>query len=74
MTTIINKLNSEGERQSVASARAAVMRVAEAQGIRPFTALEDFAGDTEITADFDVDQFLRQVREDRDRPSTHGEK
>lgn len=74
MTTIINKSNSEGERENIASARADVMRLAEAQGVRPFTTLEDFADDAEITADFDVDQFLRQVREDRDRPSTHGGK
>ncbi len=38
-------------------------------GLRhPFTSLEDFAGDPK-TADFDVDAFLHQVREDRDRSS-----
>jgi hypothetical protein len=57
-----------------AQARVDVMRRAESQGIKPFTSLEDFAADSEMTADFDVDEFLRQVREDRDRPSTHGGK
>ena len=50
-------------------ARADLLRRAEAQGIKPFTSLEDFAGDPALTADFDVDAFLCQVREDRDRPS-----
>ena len=48
--------------------RAGVLRRAEAQGVKPFESLEDFAGDPEQIADFDVDAFLRQVREDRDRP------
>jgi hypothetical protein len=52
-----------------AKARAELLRRAEAQGVKPLTSLEDFAGDPELTADFDVDEFLRQVREDRDRPS-----
>ena len=46
-----------------------LLRRAEAQGVKPFASLEDFAGDPKLTADFDVDAFLRQVREDRDRPS-----
>ena len=50
-------------------ARADLVRRAEAQGITPLTSLEDFAGDPTLTADFDVDGFRRQVREDRDRPS-----
>lgn len=58
----------EREREA-AEARAELMRRAEAQGITPFTSLEDFAGDPELTADFDVDEFLHQVREDRNRPS-----
>ncbi len=52
-----------------ARARADLLRRAEAQGVKPFTSLEDFAGDPEMTADFDVDASLRQVREDRNRPS-----
>jgi hypothetical protein len=51
------------------AARADLLRRAEAQGVKPFASLEDFAGDPKLTADFDVDAFLRQVREDRDRPS-----
>lgn len=74
MTTLISESNSEADRENIASARADVMRLAEAHGVGPFTTLEDFAGDAELTADFDVDQFLREVREDRDRPSTHGGK
>ena len=48
--------------------RADVLRRAEAQGVKPFASLEDFAGDPKLTEDFDVNTFLRQVREDRDRP------
>ena len=40
---------------------------AEAEGIKPFTSLEEVAGDQNVTTDFDVEAFLRQVREDRDR-------
>ncbi len=53
----------------IAKARADLLRRAELQGVKPFTSLDDLAGDPELTADFDVDEFLRQVREDRDRPS-----
>lgn len=60
---------TERERETT-EARADLLRRAEAQGITPFTSLDDFAGDPELVADFDVDEFLRQVREDRDRPST----
>lgn len=60
----------EGDREREAErARAELLRRAEAQGIKPFASLEDFAGDPALTADFDVDAFLRQVREDRDRAS-----
>jgi hypothetical protein len=59
----------ESER-ATAEARADVLRRAEAQGVKPFTALEDFAGDPELTDDFDVDEFVRAVREWRDTPST----
>lgn len=43
------------------AARADILRRAEAQGVKPFESLEAFAGDRELTADFDVDAFLRQV-------------
>lgn len=53
-----------------AKARAEVLRRAEAEGIKPFTSLDEVAGDPEITTDFDVEVFLKQVREDRDRQSS----
>jgi hypothetical protein len=69
MSTITNTpLEADREREAE-RARADLLRRAEAQGIKPFASLEDFAGDPALTADFDVDAFLRQVREDRDRPS-----
>lgn len=63
---IQTQTEAERERES-AAARTELLRRAEAQGVKPFTALEDFAGDPELTADFDVEEFLRQVRADRDR-------
>lgn len=70
MTKINTKTQIDAERErETAQARAALLRRAQAEGVKPFTSLEDFAGDPELTADFDVDEFLRQVREDRDRPS-----
>ena len=66
----VNKTPLEAKRDHEATkARADLLRRAGAQGVKPFSSLEDFAGDPELTADFDVDAFLRQVREDRDRPS-----
>ena len=56
--------------RATAEARADVLRRAEAQGVKPLTTLEDFAGDPELTDDFDVDEFVRAVREWRDTPST----
>ncbi|HEV2765515.1 MAG TPA: hypothetical protein VGV38_21205 [Pyrinomonadaceae bacterium] len=60
--------DDERER-GTAHARAEIERLAEAEGVRPFTSLEEFAGSPELTADFAVDEFLRAVREDRARPS-----
>lgn len=51
-----------------ASARQDLIRRAEMQGVKPFASLEDYAGDPEYTTDFDIDEFLRQVREARDQP------
>jgi hypothetical protein len=75
MATTIPQLpiDAEGEPE-IAKARADVLRRAELQGVKPFISLEDFAGEPEITADFDVDKFLRQVREDRDRTSSRNGK
>jgi len=53
-----------------ASAQAELLRRAAAQGIKPFASLEDFVGDPEMIADFDIDEFLSQVRDDRDRNAT----
>lgn len=67
--TIANTPIEADREREAERARADLLRRAEAQGIKPFASLEDFAGDPALTADFDVDAFLRQVREDRDRPS-----
>lgn len=48
-------------------ARSDVLRRAQAQGVKPFVSLTDYAGEPEMTADFDVDAFLKEIREDRDR-------
>lgn len=70
MTTTISELPPDANRErEVEKARADVRRRAEAQGVKPFISLDDFSGDEPMTADFDVDEFLRQVRTDRDRPS-----
>lgn len=70
MATIITETPIDADRErETETARAEVLRRAEAQGVKPITSLEDLAGDPKMTADFDVDEFLRQVREDRDRTS-----
>jgi len=65
------KKNTSADDQT-AKVMAGLLRRAENEGVKPFTSLEDYAGEPEIIADFDVDSFLRQVREDRDRPSHSG--
>jgi hypothetical protein len=71
MATTITEPQIEADRErEIADARAALLRRAEAHGVKPITSLEALAGEPEMTADFDVDEFLRQVREDRDRSST----
>ena len=68
MSTIIDHPEAGISRdRQVARARAELLRRVELQGVRPFSSVVDFAGDPQLTADFDVDDFLRQVREDRDR-------
>lgn len=70
MSSTITETPIEPDRDhEAAKARADLLCRAEAQGVKPFTSLEDFAGDPELTADFETDEFLRRVREDRDRPS-----
>jgi hypothetical protein len=59
---------SETAREFEASkAREDLLRRADAQGVKPFTSLADFMGDSEVIRYFDLGEFLRQVREDRDR-------
>ena len=71
MATTITELLIDADRErEMAEARVELLRRAEAHGVKPISSLKDLAGDPEMTADFDVDEFLRQVREDRDRPST----
>lgn len=65
----LHHIDDERARE-IAQARAELGRLVEAEGLRPFTSLEDFAGDPELTADFEVDEFLKTVREDRDRPAS----
>jgi hypothetical protein len=62
------KKNTNGEGET-AKAMARLLHRAEGEGVKPFNSLDDYTGEPELTADFDVDAFLRQVREDRDRPS-----
>ena len=66
MTRSLKDANHNNE---TAKARADLLRRAEAEGIKPFTSLDEVAGDPEITTDFDVEVFLKQVREDRDQQS-----
>jgi hypothetical protein len=68
MSSILTESPAGANRErEIAGARADVLRRAETQGVKPISSLEDLMGDPELTADFDVDEFLRQLREDRDR-------
>jgi hypothetical protein len=64
MTRSLKDANHDNE---TAKARADLLRRAEAEGIKPFTSLQEVAGNPDVTTDFDVEAFLQQVREDRDR-------
>jgi hypothetical protein len=66
MTRSLKDANHNNE---TAKARADLLRRAEAEGIKPFTSLEEVAGNPDVTTEFDVEAFLKQVREDRDRQS-----
>lgn len=70
MSTIIDRQTHIDRDREITQARAELLRRAQALGIKPIISLDDLAGDPELTADFDVDEFLRQLREDRDRSST----
>jgi len=62
----------DGRGEETARARAELERTAEAEGVKPFTSLAEFAAAPGLAAGFDPDEFLRAVREDRDRPSSPG--
>jgi len=62
----------DGRAVEASRARAELERLAEAQGVTPFTSIEEFAAPSELAAGFDVDEFLRAVREDRDRQPDQG--
>lgn len=68
MSTIIDHPETGINRaRQVAEARAELLRRAKSQGVKSIASIADLAGDPELIADFDVDEFLRQVRQDRDR-------
>ena len=68
MSTTMTETPIDADRErEIAEARAELLRRAEAHGVKPITSLENLAGNPEMSADFDVDDFLRQVREDRNR-------
>lgn len=71
MTKSLTK-NTNVDDGETAKAIASVLRRAEIDGVTPFNSLEDYSGSPQMTADFEVDAFLRQVREDRDRPASQG--
>jgi hypothetical protein len=70
MATTIDRHTDINRDAEITLARAELLRRAEAQSVKPITSLEVLAGDPEVTADFSVEEFLRQVREDRERSST----
>ncbi len=63
--TITSETIDPDRKREIAKARADLLRRAEAQRIKPVNSLDELAGDPEFTADLDVDEFLRQVSEDR---------
>lgn len=42
--------------REAAQRRADLLARAEAQGVKPFTSINDFAGDPELTADLDIEE------------------
>ena len=67
MSTIIKRPVDPSHDSASTEARAELLRRAESEGVKPFTSLQELAGDPALTADFDVDEFLPQMREDRNR-------
>ena len=70
MSTTIDHSTETNRDREVAHARAELLHRAQVLGVQPIVDVEDLAGDAEMTGDFDVEAFLRQVREDRERSST----
>jgi hypothetical protein len=68
MPTTIDR-PTETDRDREITARAELMHRAQVRGVKPIATIEDLAGDANMTAGFDVEKFLRQVREDRGRNS-----
>jgi hypothetical protein len=50
-------------------ARVELLHRAQLRGVKPIATIEDLAGDQNMIANFDVEGFLRQMREDRERNS-----
>jgi hypothetical protein len=67
MTKSLKNTSSDHE---TGEALAILVRRAEMEGVKPFKSLDDYAGEPELTDDFDVAEFVRQIREDRDRQSS----
>jgi hypothetical protein len=67
VATIPNKTIGADHQLEMAEARVKLQHRAEAQGVKLVSSLDDLAGDLEFTADFDVEEFLRQVHRDRGR-------
>ena len=57
--------------REITQARVELLHRAQRRGVKPIASVEDLAGDPNITTDFDVEQFLSQVREGRERSSTN---
>lgn len=70
MPTTIDRPRKTDRDREIAQARAELLHRAQVRGVKPVGTIEDLAGDPNMTADFDVEEFLRQVREDRERSST----
>lgn len=70
MPTTIDRPRKTDRDREIAQARAELLHRAQVRGVKPAGTIEDLAGDPNMTADFDVEEFLRQVREDRERSST----
>ena len=53
-------LKNPSETRETDQARSDLLRRAQAEGVKPFTSLADYAGEPELTAEFDVATHLTQ--------------